>query len=265
MAVVSYGAMRDALVAAGFHGIQIPVMIAIALAESGGDSSNVGDSGQSYGLWQIYQPVWGNQFPVNCAVDTTCAAKAAWTISNHGSNFNPWTVFRAAVNPDSLPPELRANKFTNYLPQVLDYFHIPRSTDWASELEKLGHGAIDTVKDAFQDIIDGLPDWAKTAADKVTPDGITACGIPDATFDVSKQAEWFYCIGQHAADSAVGSVVDQFKGLLPSIENVQNAIVVGSLLILGGVFIYIGGSGLVRNTDTFKQLQSTATKAVAVA
>jgi Lysozyme like domain len=255
MPIISYKEMTDALRDAGFHGIQIPVMIAIALAESGGDSSTVGDTGKSYGLWQIYQPVWGKQYPVNCATNTKCAAKAAWEISQHGKSFNPWTVFRAAVDPMSLDPSLRANKFTNYLPQVLAYFGIPKSVDWQDELIKAGHDVFEKIGDVTQDIIEKLPEWAKVAADKVTPDTIVACGMPDATFDATKQAQWFLCIASASVDTVVPDV---FSDLLPSMESVKMAVVVLALLGIGGVFIIVGANGLANKSDLYREGKSKA-------
>lgn len=162
MATVTYKQLRDALVDAGFKGIQIPVMIAIAMAESGLNTDALGDSGQSFGLFQIYQPVWGHKFGPACATDIACSAKAAYEISNGGKDYNPWSVFRFSRFGREYDPNY-ANPFTKFLPDVLKSFGIPVDIDIAAELKKHGASLPDIIEDVGEDIVDGvtpdIPDW----------------------------------------------------------------------------------------------------------
>jgi hypothetical protein len=278
----TYKQMAQALKNAGFTGIQIPIMIAIGLAESGGDTSSVGDNGQSYGVWQIYQPVWGNQFNPTCAADLQCSANATYQISNHGRNFNPWTVFRAATQPETLDPSLRANKFTNYLPSVLTYFGLSASTDWATSLQSTVSGTVDTIGQTVNGfiaswggntggdpipIIDipGLPDWAKSILGNLpgvnTAEAVASCGLPPLSLSPLEQAQWAACV----AGSVSGGITGAIPGgnLLPSFESIKHGAITVTILGVGCAFIVIGATGLIFRSDTVKSGAKIAGNAVA--
>lgn len=74
----------------------IGTAVAIALAESGGDTNAVGDQGTSFGLWQIHLPAHPD-ISQQCAVDPACAARAAYAISNGWSNFHAWSTFNSGA------------------------------------------------------------------------------------------------------------------------------------------------------------------------
>jgi hypothetical protein len=272
--------MAQALKEAGFKGIQIPIMMAIAMAESGGNPASVGDGGLSYGLWQIYQPVWGSQFGVDCATNIKCAAKASWIISNHGTNFNPWTVYGVVVNPGNYPESLRANKFTNFLPDALAYVGLPVGYDWRKALSDLigsgGNGGDNGSID-----IPVLPGWADDLIQSLIADPaeraikvpllLAQCGTPDSIFDVG----WASCVTQ-AITSPVGDIGGLGGGLFDAlgigIPDLKDAIVVTTLLGIGFVFLAVGAWGLANKSETFKEFRSstietakTATKVAAVA
>ena len=87
----------EAARAAGFTPDQATTWTAIALAESGGETGALNDSGEhSVGLWQINvspsvrENVWGN---LN---DPVVNARAAYDISNHGLDMRPWTTTHAS-------------------------------------------------------------------------------------------------------------------------------------------------------------------------
>ena len=87
----------EAARAAGFTPDQATTWTAIALAESGGETGALNDSGEhSMGLWQINvspsvrENVWGN---LN---DPVVNARAAYDISNHGLDMRPWTTTHAS-------------------------------------------------------------------------------------------------------------------------------------------------------------------------
>jgi cell wall-associated NlpC family hydrolase len=87
----------EAARAAGFTPDQATTWTAIALAESGGETGALNDTGEhSMGLWQINvsssvrENVWGN---LN---DPVVNARAAYDISNHGLDMRPWTTTHAS-------------------------------------------------------------------------------------------------------------------------------------------------------------------------
>lgn len=87
---------------AGFSGKGLSTAIAIAYAESGGNPSAVGPVGEK-GLWQVYpraHPDWdsgGNLF------DPAYNARAAYAISNGGTNWHPWTTYNIGTYLIYLP------------------------------------------------------------------------------------------------------------------------------------------------------------------
>ena len=68
---------------------------AVAMAESGGKVKAIGDNGDSIGLWQINVPSapkqWANR---DMLLDAGFNAQAACSMSNGGTNWEPWTTFR---------------------------------------------------------------------------------------------------------------------------------------------------------------------------
>jgi|SRR5215831_13947112 len=94
--------------AAGFAGSDLITSVAVALAESGGDPSAMGDNNQSYGLWQIYAPKHPEFGPNFMALlDPQANAHAAFSVySAAGSTFQPWTVY--SVN----------GRYAQFMPQV---------------------------------------------------------------------------------------------------------------------------------------------------
>lgn len=90
--------------AAGFRGDALITAVAIAKAESGFDSAARGDLalqnekyGASIGLWQIRSlhahRDTGKERDANQLTDPAFNARAAYTISGGGTNFEPWTMF----------------------------------------------------------------------------------------------------------------------------------------------------------------------------
>jgi hypothetical protein len=100
-----YGSLR----AAGFSVPRAVTMTAIALAESGGDDTALGDVdledntwGPSVGLFQIRtsKAATGTGTDRDIASltgDDAAQAKAAYDISAGGSNFAPWTVYNTGA------------------------------------------------------------------------------------------------------------------------------------------------------------------------
>jgi hypothetical protein len=79
---------------AGFRGQNLIIAVAVALAESGGDSNAVNTANANgstdRGLWQINSV--HTQFVVAKLLDPAYNASAAYTISG-GYNWKPWTTY----------------------------------------------------------------------------------------------------------------------------------------------------------------------------
>lgn len=92
---------------AGFRGQDLTVAVAVAMAESGGDTRahNPVPPDDSYGLWQINMigslgPARRDQFDLDRdreLFDPEENAKAAWAISGHGDSFRPWTTYTSGA------------------------------------------------------------------------------------------------------------------------------------------------------------------------
>jgi hypothetical protein len=92
---------------AGFRGHDLTVAVAVAMAESGGDTRahNPVPPDDSYGLWQINMigslgPARRDEFDLDSnreLFDPEENAKAAWEISGHGDSFRPWTTYTSGA------------------------------------------------------------------------------------------------------------------------------------------------------------------------
>lgn len=81
---------------------QPDIAAAVAMAESGGNASALGDNGDSYGLWQIHVPSHP-EYDRAQLFDPTYNAAAALLISAGGTNWQPWTTFRTGAYLPFLP------------------------------------------------------------------------------------------------------------------------------------------------------------------
>lgn len=112
MALRTASEIYQSLVGAGWDPASAVTMTAIALAESGGDDTVLGDTsiqtaewGPSVGLFQIRtqkrQTGTGGLRDVNTLLGNDAAqAKAALQISGGGKDFSPWTVFTSGKYRD---------------------------------------------------------------------------------------------------------------------------------------------------------------------
>ncbi|MCW7991202.1 hypothetical protein XF35_39850, partial [Streptomyces platensis subsp. clarensis] len=87
---------------AGFRGDDLVTAVAVALAESSCDPSatnttNNTPPSRDRGLWQI-NDYWHPEVADACAYDAQCNANAAYTISNGGTNWQPWSTYNAGVH-----------------------------------------------------------------------------------------------------------------------------------------------------------------------
>jgi hypothetical protein len=86
---------------------QPDVAAAIAMAESGGNPLAVGDSGTSFGLWQIHLPSHP-EYDALTMGDPLANALAAKAISSGGSKWTPWTTFNNGAYKKFMPPGVTA-------------------------------------------------------------------------------------------------------------------------------------------------------------
>ena len=84
---------------AGFTGEDLVTAVAVAMAESGGNPTALGDIGigqGSFGLWQInskYHPEFGPDFTT--LYDPQTNANAAYSIYVAAGGFSPWSTFKS--------------------------------------------------------------------------------------------------------------------------------------------------------------------------
>lgn len=110
MPVLSPVEIGKVAAAAGFRGESLVMAIGIAMRESGGRTDAHGDRNNprpgcgSYGLWQV-NSCPGRDKPgppryvdnPQALFDPLTAARAAWQISSGGTNWGPWTTYRAGI------------------------------------------------------------------------------------------------------------------------------------------------------------------------
>lgn len=91
--------IRALAVTAGFAGNDLEIAVAIALAESSGDQSVLGDLtlGVSVGLWQISLR-WHPEYTEAELEDPQTNANAAFAIyTKAGNSFTPWSTFKSGA------------------------------------------------------------------------------------------------------------------------------------------------------------------------
>lgn len=78
---------------AGFSSNDLPISVAIALAESSGNPGAINKAEGSYGLWQIHL-IAHPEFQGWNLLDAQTNANAAYNVyTAAGQTFNPWTTF----------------------------------------------------------------------------------------------------------------------------------------------------------------------------
>lgn len=78
---------------AGFSGSDLVMSVAVALGESSGNPSAVGDNGNSIGLWQINTPAHP-EFSGQDLTDPQVNANAAFSVySAAGNSWHPWGAY----------------------------------------------------------------------------------------------------------------------------------------------------------------------------
>lgn len=104
MTTLSFGQMKQLALNAGFTGSSANTITAIAMAESSGNPNAIAynDGGKgynSYGLTQIN----GVHPNAASATDPQTAFNMAYTLSNGGTNFQPWSTYNSGAYAQYLP------------------------------------------------------------------------------------------------------------------------------------------------------------------
>lgn len=108
MAMYTYQQLQQLWIQAGGNPQAAPTAAAIAMAESGGNSTILGDVnlqggqwGPSVGLWQIRALVnqnhTGGVRDQYANADAMANARAAISVSNNGQNWSPWSTFTSGA------------------------------------------------------------------------------------------------------------------------------------------------------------------------
>lgn len=95
---------------AGLPIAAVPVAVAVALAESGGNPNS--DNGLAAGLWQINYKVH-TQYTAGMLKDPLANAKAMVTVSRNGTDWSPWSVHPSSASRGIAAPSgiQRYNQF----------------------------------------------------------------------------------------------------------------------------------------------------------
>ncbi|HUY54583.1 MAG TPA: hypothetical protein VMV23_05445 [Candidatus Nanopelagicaceae bacterium] len=81
---------------AGFRGTPLATIVSISLCECGSQDCQCNPDCcppcDSCGVLQVYQ--CAHPGTASCAVNPQCAYTLGWSISNHGTDFHPWTTYQ---------------------------------------------------------------------------------------------------------------------------------------------------------------------------
>jgi hypothetical protein len=102
MANLSLSALKKLALSVGFPPESADTAAAIAMAESSGNPRAVGDSGTSFGLWQVHTPAHP-QYTVPSLFLPTYNAQAALAISRNATDWTPWSTYNEGKYKKYLP------------------------------------------------------------------------------------------------------------------------------------------------------------------
>lgn len=129
MAVMSPASIAQVAQQAGFRGNAVNIAVAIAMAESSGNSTATHlntDGSTDYGLWQI-NSIHSQYSPQLLLSNPLYNATAAYQISSSGSNFHPWTTYETGAYKKYLNL-LSGTPAPTPVPTTLNVRNIPNHT-----------------------------------------------------------------------------------------------------------------------------------------
>jgi hypothetical protein len=100
-AMLTFAQLRDLASRVGFPSTELDTAAAVALAESGGNVLARGDSGQSFGLWQVNLPAHP-EFTPQALLDAEGNARAALAIFQK-AGWAMWSTFKNGAYKAHLP------------------------------------------------------------------------------------------------------------------------------------------------------------------
>lgn len=108
MTTLSFGQMKQYALNAGFTGSNANTITAIAMAESSGNPNAIAynDGGKGYNSYGLTQINAVNNRTVGNAANATdpqTAFNMAYTLSNGGTNFQPWSTYNSGAYAKYLP------------------------------------------------------------------------------------------------------------------------------------------------------------------
>ena len=163
MTVLSAGQIAGYAEAAGFSGAQVPIAVAVALAESGGDptAENHDSNGTTdYGLWQI-NSVHG--YDPNQLLDPAFNAKAAYEVSGGGTHWTPWVTYNSGAYKQYLGQATGATPVPTSGAQPVSVWGDLNPKNWLGDL---GHVMKDAVPGS---IVTAFSDIGKLFANLISP------------------------------------------------------------------------------------------------
>jgi hypothetical protein len=138
MSILSIAQLSQIAANAGFSGQSLKDIVAIAMAESGGNTQAVNSNdpyGGSYGVLQINGAHFTSGTTTKeCAFDPQCSFNYAYQLSNGGANFRPWGTFTNGSYQRFLPQvgDASTSSNSNPLQSLLDSGNITLSSEQQS-------------------------------------------------------------------------------------------------------------------------------------
>lgn len=155
------------LAQAGFKGDALVTALAVAFGESGLDSGAAGDTtitgggwGPSLGLMQIRSHSEGGWRDASQLTDPVFNARAAYAISNGGTDFGPWTVWNEGIYKKYLDQAKKAvaqlGGETTFVPDQTRYRGLPAARDWEPDEEFLKAPIPDADSGLIAEMTEGM-------------------------------------------------------------------------------------------------------------
>lgn len=184
-----YAELVNAAESEGFRGQGLITIVAIALAESGGQSEKSkqnSDGSYDYGAWQINDKAWTSSgFDPTRGLELQYSAHWAWIVSRKGTSFSDWYTFDG-VPPHNAAYRLRGPKGLVSKNGGQSWMEVARdSIEYGGPSTTNGPTAQSSSKSAMDFVTAALAQ----KGDKYVL-GVTASGDNPDAFDCSELVQW---------------------------------------------------------------------------